>query len=75
MGKLPRISGKEMIKRLEGLGFRVVRVRGSHHFMDRGDLRTSVPVHAGDDLKIGTVRKILRDVGMTPTEFEDLRKT
>ena len=74
MGKLPRISGKEMVRLLEQLGFQVVRVRGSHHFMERGEQRTTVPVHAGRDLKIGTVRKILRDVGMTPTEFDELRR-
>jgi predicted RNA binding protein YcfA (HicA-like mRNA interferase family) len=70
MAKLRRISGREMVKLLERLGFQVARVRGSHHFMERGEQRTSVPVHGNSDLKIGTLRKILRDVGMTPTEFE-----
>jgi predicted RNA binding protein YcfA (HicA-like mRNA interferase family) len=50
-----------------------VRVRGSHHLLARGDQRTSVPVHAGRNLKIGTLRSILRDIGMTPTEFLDLQ--
>lgn len=74
MAKLPRISGKEMVKLLQRLGFDVARVRGSHHFMERGDQRTTVPAHGHRDLKIGTLRKILRDVGMTPTEFERLWK-
>jgi predicted RNA binding protein YcfA (HicA-like mRNA interferase family) len=43
--------------------------------MERGDQRTTVPVHGSRDLKIGTLRKILRDVGITPTEFENLWKT
>jgi predicted RNA binding protein YcfA (HicA-like mRNA interferase family) len=75
MGRLPRIAGKEMVKLLERLGFRVARIHGSHHFMERGDQRTTVPVHGSRDLKIGTLRKILRDVGITPTEFENLWKT
>lgn len=64
-----------MVKLLQRLGFHVARVSGSHHFMERGDQRTTVPVHGNRDLKIGTLRKILRDVSMSPTEFEQLRKT
>ena len=75
MGKLPRISGSEMVKLLERIGFEIVRIRGSHHFMERGDQRTTVPVHGARDLKIGTLRKILRDVDLTPTEFEELCKS
>jgi predicted RNA binding protein YcfA (HicA-like mRNA interferase family) len=59
-----------MIKFLEREGFEVVRVRGSHHFLQKEDLRTSVPVHAGKDLKIGTLRSILRDIKISPSEFE-----
>lgn len=71
MAKLPRIASKEMIKFLEREGFEVVRVRGSHHFLQKEDLRTSVPVHAGKDLKIGTLRSILRDIKISPTEFKN----
>jgi predicted RNA binding protein YcfA (HicA-like mRNA interferase family) len=64
-----------MVKLLEQLGFQVVRVGGSHHFVERGDQRTTVPVHGNRDLKIGTLRKILRDLGLSPTEFEQIWKT
>jgi predicted RNA binding protein YcfA (HicA-like mRNA interferase family) len=70
VAKLPRISGKEMVRFLEREGFEIVRVRGSHHFLQKEDLRTSVPVHSGKDMKVGTLRSILRDIQMTPTEFE-----
>jgi predicted RNA binding protein YcfA (HicA-like mRNA interferase family) len=69
---LPRLSGKEMVRFLEKQGFTVVRVRGSHHFLERGDERTSVPVHGNRTLKIGTLRSILRDIHMSPAEFEQL---
>ena len=72
MPKLPRPTGKEMIKFLEGLGFRVVRIVGSHHFMDGGGRRTTVPVHGNRNLKIGTLRAILRDVDVSPDEFARL---
>lgn len=72
MTKVPRLTGKEMIRFLETQGFVLRRVRGSHHFLERGDQRTSVPVHGNNSLKIGTLRSILRDIDMTPAEFERL---
>ena len=61
-----------MVRFLQAQGFTVVRIRSSHYFMERGTYRTSVPVHGNRIMKIGTLRSILRDIGMTPTEFEDL---
>lgn len=72
MAKLPRVTGKEMVKFLERQGFAVVRVRSSHHVLQRGEQRTSVPVHGNRDLKTGTRRKILRDIDLSPAEFQEL---
>jgi len=72
VSKLPRPTGKEMVRFLKNQGFAVVRIHGSHHIMERGDQRTSVPVHGNRVLKIGTLRSILRDIVMTPTEFQQL---
>jgi predicted RNA binding protein YcfA (HicA-like mRNA interferase family) len=72
VAKLPRPTGKEMIRFLERQGLRVIRVAGSHHFMDGGGKRTTVPVHGNQNLKIGTLRSILRDIDMSPIEFERL---
>jgi predicted RNA binding protein YcfA (HicA-like mRNA interferase family) len=71
VAKLPRITGREMVRFLERDGFQLLRVRGSHHFLQRGDLRTSVPVHGNHPLKIGTLRSILRDINLSPTDFAD----
>jgi predicted RNA binding protein YcfA (HicA-like mRNA interferase family) len=70
--KLPRITGKEMVRFLEGQGFALVRVRGSHHFFDRDGTHTTVPVHGNNTLKVGTLRSILRDIELSVTEFERL---
>ena len=59
-----------MVRFLERQGFSLIRVRGAPHFMQRGKQHTSVPVHANSTLKIGTLRGILRDIGLSPTEFE-----
>ena len=72
MGKLPRISGKEMVRFLERQHFIVRRVTGSHHVMRNGELQTVVPVHGNQDLRMGTLRGILRDITMEPEEFERL---
>ena len=61
-----------MVHFLERQGFGVIRVRGSHHFLEGGGRRTSVPVHANRPLKIGTLRSILRDIDISPGEFERL---
>jgi predicted RNA binding protein YcfA (HicA-like mRNA interferase family) len=70
VGKLRRVTGPEMCHFLEREGFQLLRVRGSHHFYSRAELRTSVPVHGNRPLKIGTLRSILRDIQMSPAEFE-----
>jgi predicted RNA binding protein YcfA (HicA-like mRNA interferase family) len=72
VGKLRDVTGKEMVRFLERQGLSVVRVRGSHHVMASGDRHTVVPVHGNDSLKTGTLRKILRDVQLTPAEFDRL---
>ena len=69
MAKLPRVTGQEMVRFLQHEGFQLLRVRGSHHFLAKEALRTSVPVHGNQDLKIGTIRGILRDIQLSPSEF------
>ncbi len=71
MAKLPRVTGREMVNFLKREGFALLRVRGSHHFLEKETLRTSVPVHGNRPLKIGTLRSILRDINISPNEFSD----
>ena len=71
-GRLPVISGKRVIRALIKGGFAVNRIVGSHHVLVYpGDpSRTvTVPVHAGKDLKPGTLRAIIRQAGFTVEEF------
>jgi predicted RNA binding protein YcfA (HicA-like mRNA interferase family) len=71
MGKLPVLSGKELIKILQKAGFAVVRQKGSHVSLSKGEYRTVVPVH--DELAKGTLLAILRQCGLTKDEIEKLR--
>ena len=72
--KLPVISGKQLIKLLQKLGFVVVRINGSHHRLHHLDGRvTTVPVHKNDDLSRGLIHKIItEDVGITVNEYVKL---
>ena len=71
MPELRKVSGREAVKALEKLGFRQVRQRGSHVMMVRetpqGKTGCAVPIHR--ELKIGTLRGILRQAKLDVDEF------
>jgi predicted RNA binding protein YcfA (HicA-like mRNA interferase family) len=72
MMRLPSLTGKQLVAALCRLGFEVVRVKGSHHYLAHPDGRaTVVPVHAGEDIGRGLLAKILR---ATKTDPEQLRR-
>lgn len=73
--KLPSVGGRDVVRALERAGFVVDRVRGSHHMMayrDDPSRFAIVPVHGNKDLKPGTVRNIIKQAGLTVTEFLEL---
>ena len=73
MGKLPRLTGKEVITALRKIDFDVIRIRGSHHFVQHPDGRcTVVPVHSGETLGIGLLSQILKDCQVDRDDFSDL---
>ncbi|HUF53661.1 MAG TPA: type II toxin-antitoxin system HicA family toxin [Dehalococcoidia bacterium] len=72
--KLNRVSGRELVRILESLGWEVERIKGSHHIMRHTEhprVRLSVPVHAKGTLPIGTQASILRDAGVSAEEFNE----
>ena len=73
MGKLPRLTGKEVIAALRKIDFDVIRIRGSHHFVQHPDGRcTVVPVHSSETLGIGLLNQILKDCQVDRDDFSDL---
>lgn len=56
------ITGKRLLRLLLSKGCTVVRQTGSHARVQCGSCVTTVPVHSGDDLPIGTLRAIERDL-------------
>lgn len=74
MPKLSPINARKLISILEECGFYKVHQKGSHVRMVNADGRkTTVPVHAGEKVGIGLLRKILRDTNLSRNDFEKLR--
>jgi predicted RNA binding protein YcfA (HicA-like mRNA interferase family) len=65
------VSGRRMCRILEGKGWVLIRIRGSHHAYQRPNSSRTivVPVHANRDLKPGTQRAIMRDAGLTDDDL------
>jgi predicted RNA binding protein YcfA (HicA-like mRNA interferase family) len=58
------ISGKEMLKKFLKAGWTVERIKGSHHFVTKGDAFDTIPVHSKDIGK-GLERKLLKKLEET----------
>lgn len=73
MSKLPSLTGKEVIAALKKAGFTVLRIKGSHHFLQHSDGRaTVVSMHAGETVGPGLLAKILRDCELSRDQFAAL---
>jgi predicted RNA binding protein YcfA (HicA-like mRNA interferase family) len=63
MGSVPVLKPREVVARLQRLGFVEIRQRGSHKQFRHPDGRvTTVPVHAGRDIAPSLLRQICRDI-------------
>lgn len=69
MTKLPSISGKECIKALEKIGFYQKRQEGSHIIMRRDEPFTQVVVPNHSEIAKGTLRAMIREIGLSVDEF------
>ena len=65
------VSGKSFCKILEQHGWRLVRIRGSHHIYEKDGVETIavVPVHANRDLRLGTLKTLLKDTGLNEQDL------
>jgi len=75
MPGLPVLSGQQVVKAFEQLGWEVARRRGSHIILVKeGHIATlSVPDHR--EVAKGTMRSLIRSAGITVEEFlEALRE-
>ena len=74
MPRLPRATGRDVVRALERAGLVVVRMRGSHYILrhpERSGIRITVPAHTRD-LKPKTLATIIKQAGLTTVTFRDL---
>ncbi len=73
MPKLPILSGKDVIKVLEKIGFNHIRTRGSHAILKKQTAQGSktIPVPLHKELAKGTLKSIMNQAGLS---IEDLIK-
>lgn len=74
MPKLSPIRARALISILENQGFQLIRQKGSHLRLEHPDGRkTTIPIHSGEKVGVGLLRKILRDTNISRSQFEKLR--
>ena len=70
MSRLTPLKPVQLIRILRALGFEKIRQEGSHAYYRHPDGRaTVVPVHKGEDLGKGLIKKILRDIEISWDDF------
>ena len=56
------LTGKQMLKKAIDNGWKEVRIKGSHHIMEKEGMTVPIPVHGNRDLEKGLEQKILKDL-------------
>lgn len=69
MSKLPVLSGREVAKVFERLGWEIVRQRGSHIILVKDDHIATLSVPDHRDVAKGTLRSLIARSGNTVEEF------
>ena len=73
MSKLPTdLSGQDLVKALQKVGFVLQRQRGSHIILRRETPFARVVVPNHKILRIGTLRAILHEAGLSAAQLVDL---
>jgi predicted RNA binding protein YcfA (HicA-like mRNA interferase family) len=75
MPKLPIVSGKDIVKALSKIGFEHIRTSGSHAILvkqnsELGKITVPVPLHK--ELAKGTLKSIMRQVGISLDELLEM---
>jgi predicted RNA binding protein YcfA (HicA-like mRNA interferase family) len=69
---LPVVSGRTCVRAVQRVGFRVIRQVGSHIVLRRDEPFCQVVIPDHKTLDRGTLRSILRSVGLTAEQFREL---
>ena len=73
MTKLPTgLSGQDLVKALQRVGFTVQRQRGSHIILRRESPHARVVVPNHKTLRVGTLRAILHEANLTVEQLLEI---
>jgi predicted RNA binding protein YcfA (HicA-like mRNA interferase family) len=70
MPHLGPISRNDLIRTLRKLGFSGPEAGAKHAAMIKGDLSIRIPNPHGSDIRIGLLKEILRQAGISRAEWE-----
>lgn len=75
MTRLLPVTGRKMCRILEKLGFEKVHQVGSHaRYVHTDGRKTVVPLHGNEELSIGLIKEILKQVKITREIYEKMRQ-
>ena len=76
MPRLNPVPEKKLVKILLRLGFIELRVKGGHHFSFNLENKktAAAPIHHNEDVSIGILKEIMRDIDLSIEEYEELRQ-
>lgn len=69
MGRLGGFSGREAMKVAEALGWEHDRTNGDHYIYKKDGVTKNASIPDHRSIKEGTLRDIVRTLGVTPDEF------
>ena len=71
MSRLPSVPARDVVRVAERIGFVFDRQKGSHAVYLRAadHRRLVIPMHKGRELKPGTLRGLIEDMGLSVEEF------
>ncbi len=70
MAKLNPISRRELVRKLQALGFEGPFPGGKHQWMQRASVRITVPNPHGGVIDPGLIRRIFRHAGISVDEWD-----
>jgi predicted RNA binding protein YcfA (HicA-like mRNA interferase family) len=69
MAQLPTLSGREVARAFEKLGWEIARQRSSHIIMTKEGHLATLSISDHKSVAKGTLRSLIRSAGLTVPEF------
>ena len=71
MPPLPKLSGREVVRVFERLGWNIARQKGNHIILVKDDNIATLSVPDHKEVAKGTLRSLIKSSGLTVLEFNE----